>query len=84
MSATLRFEILGHQRAWHGDQEIDIGPGKQRAVLAVLLLSAGRPVPTGQIIDAVWPEDPPANGPQAVTDHLRDILIFLPPAPVGS
>ncbi|MFG1952246.1 hypothetical protein [Micromonospora sp. NPDC048830] len=22
--------------------------------------------------------------PQAVTDHLRDILIFLPPAPAGS
>ncbi|MFC4019679.1 BTAD domain-containing putative transcriptional regulator [Micromonospora sp. GCM10011542] len=79
MSGTLRFEILGPQRAWYADQEIDLGPGKQRAVLAVLLLSAGRPVSTGQIIEAVWPEDPPANGPNVVQKYVAGLRRVLEP-----
>ncbi|MFF0171938.1 DNA-binding SARP family transcriptional activator [Micromonospora profundi] len=79
MSGTLRFEILGPQRAWYADREIDLGPGKQRAVLAVLLLSVGRPVPTGQIVEAVWPEDPPANGPNVVQKHVAGLRRVLEP-----
>ncbi|MCX5067748.1 AfsR/SARP family transcriptional regulator [Micromonospora lupini] len=79
MSGQLRFEILGPQRAWHADREIDLGPGKQRAVLAVLLLSAGRPVSTGQIVDAVWPEEPPANGPNVVQKYVAGLRRVLEP-----
>ncbi|MGQ5259529.1 BTAD domain-containing putative transcriptional regulator [Micromonospora sp. ZYX-F-536] len=79
MSGTLRFEILGPQRAWYADREIDLGPGKQRAVLAVLLLSAGRPVSTGQIIEAVWPEEPPANGPNVVQKYVAGLRRVLEP-----
>ncbi|MEV4480921.1 BTAD domain-containing putative transcriptional regulator [Micromonospora coxensis] len=79
MSGTLRFEILGPQRAWHDDREIDTGPGKQRAVLAVLLLSAGRAVPTGQIVDAVWPDEPPANGPNVVQKYVAGLRRVLEP-----
>ncbi|MEU8284703.1 BTAD domain-containing putative transcriptional regulator [Micromonospora sp. NPDC048905] len=79
MSATLRFEILGLQRAWYADREIDLGPGKQRAVLTVLLLSAGRPVSTGQIVEAVWPEDPPANGPNVVQKYVAGLRRVLEP-----
>ncbi|WP_405429406.1 BTAD domain-containing putative transcriptional regulator [Micromonospora sp. NBC_00617] len=79
MSGQLRFEILGPQRAWYADREIDLGPGKQRAVLAVLLLSAGRPVSTGQIVDAVWPEEPPANGPNVVQKYVAGLRRVLEP-----
>ncbi|MFG1871306.1 BTAD domain-containing putative transcriptional regulator [Micromonospora arborensis] len=79
MSGTLRFEILGPQRAWHADREIDLGPGKQRAVLAVLLLSTGRPVTTGQIVEAVWPDDPPANGPNVVQKYVAGLRRVLEP-----
>ncbi|WFE51668.1 AfsR/SARP family transcriptional regulator [Micromonospora sp. WMMD1155] len=79
MSGQLRFEILGPQRAWYSDREIDLGPGKQRAVLTVLLLSAGRPVSTGQIIEAVWPEDPPANGPNVVQKYVAGLRRVLEP-----
>ncbi|GGO11269.1 AfsR/SARP family transcriptional regulator [Micromonospora parathelypteridis] len=79
MSGTLRFEILGPQRAWYADREIDLGPGKQRAVLAVLLLSAGRPVATGQIVEAVWPDDPPANGPNVVQKYVAGLRRVLEP-----
>ena len=79
MSGQLRFEILGPQRAWFEDREIDLGPGKQRAVLAVLLLSVGRPVSTGQIVEAVWPEDPPANGPNVVQKYVAGLRRVLEP-----
>jgi len=79
MSGTLRFEILGPQRAWYADRPVDLGPGKQRAVLAVLLLSAGRPVPTGQLLDAVWPEEPPANGPNVVQKYVAGLRRALEP-----
>ncbi|MET7863777.1 AfsR/SARP family transcriptional regulator [Micromonospora taraxaci] len=79
MSGQLRFEILGPQRAWYADREIDLGPGKQRAVLAVLLLAPGRPVSTGQIIEAVWPEDPPANGPNVVQKYVAGLRRVLEP-----
>ncbi|TDC39101.1 transcriptional regulator [Micromonospora sp. 15K316] len=79
MSGTLRFEVLGPQRAWYGDRELDAGPGKQRAVLAVLLLSPGRPVPTGQIVEAVWPEDSPANGPNVVQKYVAGLRRVLEP-----
>ncbi|MGR6322266.1 AfsR/SARP family transcriptional regulator [Micromonospora soli] len=77
--APLRFALLGPQRAWYADRPLDLGPGKQRAVLAVLLLSAGRPVPTGQIVDAVWPEEPPANGPNVVQKYVAGLRRVLEP-----
>ncbi|WP_406040571.1 winged helix-turn-helix domain-containing protein [Micromonospora sp. NBC_00898] len=79
MSGTLRFEILGPQRAWYADRELDLGAGKQRAVLAVLLLSAGRPVPTGQIVEAVWPDEPPANGTNVVQKYVAGLRRVLEP-----
>ncbi|GAB3952615.1 hypothetical protein GCM10027614_56590 [Micromonospora vulcania] len=79
MSGTLRFEILGPQRAWYADRELDLGPGKQRAVLAVLLLSTGRPVSTGQMVEAVWPEEPPANGPNVVQKYVAGLRRVLEP-----
>ncbi|MEV0721562.1 AfsR/SARP family transcriptional regulator [Micromonospora purpureochromogenes] len=79
MSGTLRFEILGPQRAWFADRQLNLGPGKQRAVLAVLLLSAGRPVSTGQIVEAVWPEEPPANGPNVVQKYVAGLRRVLEP-----
>ncbi|MFD2765568.1 AfsR/SARP family transcriptional regulator [Micromonospora eburnea] len=79
MSEVLRFELLGPQRAWYADRPLDLGAGKQRAVLAVLLLSAGRPVSIGQVIEAVWPEEPPANGPNVVQKHVAGLRRILEP-----
>ncbi|RLP92348.1 AfsR/SARP family transcriptional regulator, partial [Micromonospora sp. CV4] len=79
MSGELRFEILGPQRAWYGDRDVDLGPGKQRAVLAVLLLAGGRPVTTAQVVDAVWPEEPPANGANVVQKYVAGLRRVLEP-----
>jgi DNA-binding SARP family transcriptional activator len=76
---ALRFEILGPLRAWREATELELGPGKQRAVLAVLLLNANRPTPTSRIIDAVWGESPPENGINVVQKYVAGLRRVLEP-----
>jgi DNA-binding SARP family transcriptional activator len=77
--ALKRFEILGPVRAFDGVQELDLGPTKQRAVLAVLLLNANKPVSTTQIIDSVWQDDPPENGANVVQKYIAGLRRVLEP-----
>ncbi|GAA2095476.1 hypothetical protein GCM10009780_42230 [Actinomadura alba] len=79
VDASLRFEILGRLRGWRGDHELDLGPGKQRAVLAVLLLNANRPTPTAAIVDAVWRDDPPENGANVVQKYVAGLRRIFEP-----
>ncbi|MEO3742442.1 BTAD domain-containing putative transcriptional regulator [Plantactinospora sp. B5E13] len=55
----MRFGILGPLRV--GGSETAVTAGRDRTVLAVLLLHAGRVVPVDELIDAVWGVDPPAT-----------------------
>jgi DNA-binding SARP family transcriptional activator len=73
------FEILGPLRAWREHTELELGPGKQRAVLAVLLLNANRPTPTTRIIDAVWGDCPPENGVNVVQKYVAGLRRVLEP-----
>jgi DNA-binding SARP family transcriptional activator len=77
--SAVRFEILGEVRALRAADVVDLGPAKQRAVLAVLLLQAGRPVPTHQIVDAVWGDDPPENGANVVQKYVAGLRRVLDP-----
>ncbi|MEU4624538.1 BTAD domain-containing putative transcriptional regulator [Actinoplanes sp. NPDC023801] len=78
-ASPLRFEILGVVRAFRGSRQLDLGPAKQRAVLAVLLLNPGRPVPTHRIVDAVWGDDPPENGTNVVQKYVAGLRRVLDP-----
>jgi DNA-binding SARP family transcriptional activator len=85
-AVQVRFQLLGPVRAWNrvgspaAEQEIHLGPGKQRAVLAVLLLAAGSAVPTSRILDAVWGDEPPANGLNVVQKYVAGLRRALEPA----
>jgi DNA-binding SARP family transcriptional activator len=57
------------------------GPPQQRLLLAVLALRAGQVVPVGELVDAVWDEEPPPSAQasiQALVTRLRRILAGLP------
>ncbi|WP_165963972.1 BTAD domain-containing putative transcriptional regulator [Actinomadura sp. KC216] len=77
--ASPRFEILGRPAAWRDGQPLDLGPGKQQAVLAVLLLTPNRPVPTTAIVDAVWGDEPPDNGANVVQKYVAGLRRVLEP-----
>jgi DNA-binding SARP family transcriptional activator len=56
---VVEFRILGPLEAVADGRSLPLGGTKQRAVLALLLLDAGRVVSTDRLIDALWTGDPP-------------------------
>jgi peptide/nickel transport system substrate-binding protein len=74
---TLEFGILGPFEVKEDGKPLGVGGGKQRALLAVLVLHAGEVVSTDRLIDAVWGERPPASASNSVhiyVSRLRKLL----------
>jgi DNA-binding SARP family transcriptional activator/tetratricopeptide (TPR) repeat protein len=70
-------QVLGPVLAWRDGQPLDLGSARQRAVLALLALQRDGPVLREAIVDAVWPDGPPAtavNMVQAYMGRLRRVL----------
>ncbi len=56
------FQILGPLSVQVAGRRITVRAPRQRAVLAMLLLSCGQEVPRERLIEAVWPTGAPATG----------------------
>ncbi|MFD0225876.1 AfsR/SARP family transcriptional regulator [Streptomyces hirsutus] len=76
---SVRFAVLGPVRAWRGKRELDLGSPQQRVVLAALLLGHGRPVPLGELIDAVWGAEPPAAAVSVLRTYVSRLRKVLEP-----
>ncbi|KOX06513.1 regulatory protein AfsR [Streptomyces sp. NRRL B-1140] len=70
---------MGPVRAWRGEREIDLGSPQQRVVLAALLLRRGRPLPLGELIDAVWGQEPPAAAVSVLRTYVSRLRKVLEP-----
>jgi DNA-binding SARP family transcriptional activator/WD40 repeat protein len=66
----MEFRILGSLEALDGGRVLPLGGGKQRALLAVLLLHANRTLSTDRLVDELWGERPPATPAKAVQVHV--------------
>ncbi|MEU6352503.1 BTAD domain-containing putative transcriptional regulator [Streptomyces sp. NPDC047072] len=71
MLEQVRFTVLGPVGAWRGTVEVDLGPPRQRAVLATLLLAEGGQVPVARLVDALWGEAPPASAVGSVRTYVH-------------
>lgn len=69
----MRFELLGPLRVLRGGEEIRLGPPKERAVLAVLLLQEGRPLSYEGLVDAVWGDEPPVHVRNLVQKYVSGV-----------
>ena len=73
----MEFRLLGPLEVLEHDRSCELGGGKQRALLALLLLHANEVVPTERLIDELWGESPPATvakGIQVYVSRLRKQL----------
>jgi DNA-binding SARP family transcriptional activator len=75
----LRFALFGPVRAWRGGEQLDLGAARQRAVLAVLLLHANRPVERGRLIEAVWGDPAPAYAVNQLHKYVSAVRRALVP-----
>jgi DNA-binding SARP family transcriptional activator len=67
------YRILGSLEVCEGDRVVAIGGARCRAVLAVLVVSANRPVSVGRLIDEVWGEPAPPTADNVVQGHVSDL-----------
>ncbi len=75
------FGVLGAVEARVNGQPVDLGHARQRSVLGVLLVEAGRPVPVDQVIDRVWGEDAPQRAAGALYSYLSRLRRAVGVAP---
>jgi DNA-binding SARP family transcriptional activator len=71
------FRLLGPLEAFENGDALPLPVGKPRAVLARLLLDAGRVVPAETIVDGLWGDRPPASARkllQVYVSQLRKAL----------
>ena len=71
--SDLRFRLLGPLEAERGGIRLELGPRKQRAVLALLLLEANRVVPTERLIDELWGDAPPETARSALQVYVAGL-----------
>src|SRR3954447_13653237 len=67
------FGILGPLEARDGGHAVALGGGKQRALLALLLLHANETLSADRGIDELWGERPPATAGKALQVHISNL-----------
>jgi YVTN family beta-propeller protein len=70
---TMEFRVLGPFEVSERGQLLEVGAGKQRALLALLLLRPGEVVSTDRLIDALWEERPPASALNSVHIYVSQL-----------
>jgi DNA-binding SARP family transcriptional activator/tetratricopeptide (TPR) repeat protein len=73
----MEFRMFGGFELLAGGRTVDIGTPRQRAVLAVLAVEAGRPVAIEALIDRVWEGEPPVEVRNVLYSHLSRVRQLL-------
>ncbi|GAA3823124.1 transcriptional regulator AfsR [Streptomyces phyllanthi] len=64
---------------WHDGEPLSTGSPQQRALLAALLLREGRTATAGELIDALWGDEPPSQALAAVRTYASRLRKALSP-----
>src|SRR6266545_3312607 len=72
------FQLLGPLDVLDGNAPVRFAAGKQRALLALLLLNANRTVARDRIIDDLWGDDLPESAQKMVQIHVSQLRKALP------
>lgn len=67
------FRVLGPVEVVKDSRPVELGAGKQRTLLAVLIRHRGTPVSTDRLTDALWGSSPP----RTAADNLRVYVYHL-------
>src|SRR4051812_49263979 len=84
VGAGLDFRILGSLEVTDGERRLALGPPKQRALLALLLLRLDEPVASDTLIESLWGERPPQTAATAVQGYVSQLRKLLGPDTIAT
>ncbi len=75
----MQYRVLGPLQVDDEGRILDLGRPKQRALLAVLLVDAGRVVTLDRLIDLLWGEERPARSTASLQVYVSNLRRILEP-----
>ncbi|WP_329389454.1 tetratricopeptide repeat protein [Streptomyces sp. NBC_01351] len=77
----MEFRLLGAVEVLDGDtgEALAVPRKRERLLLAVLLLEAGRSISDERLTDLLWDGEPPPGAPGALRSHVSRLRALLPP-----
>lgn len=75
----MEFRVLGSLAAVADGAAAELGPPKQRALLAVLLLHLGEIMSVDRLIELLWGDDAPRTAPHSIQIYVSDLRKALEP-----
>ncbi|MFI9118387.1 BTAD domain-containing putative transcriptional regulator [Streptomyces bikiniensis] len=73
----MEFRLLGSVAMVTEDGDVALGPAKRSSLLAMLLLRPNSAVNVGQLIDALWEEEPPTHAKTVLQGHVSRLRALL-------
>jgi len=73
----MEFRVLGPIELWSAGRQRDLGPARERCVLAILLLTPRTIVPAETLIDRLWDTRPPAKARESLSAYLARLRASL-------
>jgi DNA-binding SARP family transcriptional activator len=83
MAVRLPYLVLGRVEVTVGGRPLSIGRRRERCLLALLLLDAGRPVPVDRLADLLWDGSPPPHARRSLHSHVARLRSLLTDAEAG-
>jgi DNA-binding SARP family transcriptional activator len=78
-AVPLRVGVLGPVTVWRDGHEVVAGQPRQLAVLGLLASRANRVVSRGELVDAVWGDQPPASVDNGIYTYVAGLRRVLEP-----
>ena len=73
MEKRVEFHVLGPLRVVVDGIEVPIAARRQRALLVLLAINAGRVVPAERLIDQLWDGTPPPQGAVTLRSYVSNV-----------
>jgi len=76
---TVEFRVLGPLEVDRDGSPVELGPPRERALLALLLTRANETVSRDSLIDELWLDDPPRSAVNVLQTYVSHLRKALPP-----
>jgi DNA-binding SARP family transcriptional activator len=73
----MEFRALGPIELWSDGQQCELGPGRVRSILAMLLLTPRTVVPAETLIDRLWDTRPPPKARESLSAYIARLRASL-------